>query len=131
MLISSAFWNSPCTGSGFSKEVGAIQPNAKVRILVSPKGESDLRIHFEAHGKVVSFGPDATCRGCIVPSACNDIRSRGKMQAKGGGIGVRVAQSLVVQGFRALPRLMDAEVRARHLVAGFQIEGHGEVGGDP
>ena len=27
--------------------------------------------------------------------------------------------------------LTDAKVRARHLVAGFQIEGYGEVGGDP
>ena len=42
--------------------------------------------------------------------------------------------SVVVVGssnFRASPRLTDSKVRAGHLVAGFQIEGHGEVGGDP
>jgi hypothetical protein len=79
----------------------------------------------------VSFGPDATSRGCIVPGACSYIRSGSETHAKRGGSGVRAAQSAVAQGFRASPRLTDAEIRAGHLVAGFQIEGHGEVGGDP
>jgi hypothetical protein len=66
-----------------------------------------------------------------VPSACSYIRFRSKTHANGGGIGVRAAQSVVAQGFHASPRLTDAKVRAGHLVAGFQIEGHGQVGGDP
>ncbi len=80
---------------------------------------------------VISIGPDAISRGCIAPRACSYIRFRSKMQAKGGGIDLRAAQSVVAQVFSASPRLTDAEVRTGHLVAGFQIEGHGEVGGDP
>ena len=66
-----------------------------------------------------------------MPSACSYIRFRSVTQAKAGGIAVQAAQTAVAEGFRASPRLTDAKVRAGHLVAGFQIEGHGEVGGDP
>ena len=51
------------SGSGFSANVGLVQPNAHVRVLVRPQGESDLRLHFNARGKTVSFGPDGYFEG--------------------------------------------------------------------
>jgi hypothetical protein len=46
------------SGSGFSQNIGAVRPNAEVRVLVSPQGESDVRIQFKAGGETISFGPN-------------------------------------------------------------------------
>jgi hypothetical protein len=45
------------SGSGFSQEVGTIQPNTQLRLWVQPRGESGLQVRFNARGKAVSFGP--------------------------------------------------------------------------
>ena len=45
-------------GSGFSEQIGSVQPNAELRVIVRPDGESGLQIRFNARGKAVSFGPD-------------------------------------------------------------------------
>lgn len=51
------------SGSGFSKDVGLVPPHEQVRIVVRPRGESGLRIQFNARGKAVSFGPDGYFEG--------------------------------------------------------------------
>jgi hypothetical protein len=51
------------SGSGFSKDVGLVPPGEQVRIVVRPRGESGLRIQFNARGKAVSFGPDGYFEG--------------------------------------------------------------------
>jgi hypothetical protein len=51
------------SGSGFSQQVGTIQPNAELRVWVRPRGESGLQVRFNARGKAVSFGPDGYFEG--------------------------------------------------------------------
>jgi hypothetical protein len=51
------------SGSGFTVNVGRVQPNAQARMLVRPQGESGLRMHFNARGKAFSFGPDGYFEG--------------------------------------------------------------------
>lgn len=51
------------SGSGFTVNVGRVQPNAQVRMLVRPQGESGLRMHFNARGKTFSFGPEGYFEG--------------------------------------------------------------------
>jgi hypothetical protein len=46
------------SGSGFSTNVGSVAPHAQERVLVSPRGESDLRVDFKARGRPISLGPD-------------------------------------------------------------------------
>ena len=50
--------NVVLSGSGFSAQLGSVRPNAELRVMVSPKGESGLQVHFDARSKRVSFGPD-------------------------------------------------------------------------
>lgn len=49
--------NVVLSGSGFSAHLGSVRPNAELRVMVRPKGESGLQIHFDARSKRVSFGP--------------------------------------------------------------------------
>jgi hypothetical protein len=51
------------SGSGFSEPVGAIAPHAERRLLIRPRGESELQIRFNANGKSVSFGPEGYFEG--------------------------------------------------------------------
>lgn len=51
------------SGSGFSQQVGTIQPNAELRVWVRPRGESGLQVRFNARGKAVSFGPEGYFEG--------------------------------------------------------------------
>jgi hypothetical protein len=46
------------SGSGFSEQVGPVRPNAELRVIVRPDGESGLLIRFNARGNAVSFGPE-------------------------------------------------------------------------
>ncbi len=45
-------------GSGFSKDIGSVPPNAASRVFVRTEGESGVQIRFNARGNTVAFGPD-------------------------------------------------------------------------
>jgi hypothetical protein len=55
--------NVVLSGSGFVKDMGTVRPNAELRVRVRPRGESGLRIRFNAGGRAVSFGPDGYFEG--------------------------------------------------------------------
>ena len=46
------------SGSGFSENLGSVGPHADARVVVRPRGESDVRVQFKARGEALSFGPD-------------------------------------------------------------------------
>jgi hypothetical protein len=50
--------NVVLSGSGFSEAIGSVPPNAQLRVLVRPHGESGLEIGFNAGGRSVSYGPE-------------------------------------------------------------------------
>ena len=55
--------NVVLSGSGFVENVGTVRPNAELRVLVRPHGESGLRIRFNAGSRAVSFGPEGYFEG--------------------------------------------------------------------
>lgn len=55
--------NLVVSGSGFSETLGALAPGEKVRIGVSPSGDSALRFEFDAGGKHHSSAPDCYFEG--------------------------------------------------------------------
>jgi hypothetical protein len=55
--------NVVLSGSGFSESIGSVGPNAQLRVLVRPDGESGLAIRFNAGGQSVSYGPEGYFEG--------------------------------------------------------------------
>jgi hypothetical protein len=45
------------SGTGFSTPVGTVEARSKRQILIYPRGESGLRIVFNADGKAMAFEP--------------------------------------------------------------------------
>ena len=48
--------NVVVSGTGFTQSVGNIAPGAEQRVSLSPRGESGVRIAFDASGKRVDSG---------------------------------------------------------------------------
>jgi hypothetical protein len=51
------------SGSGFSEQLGTIAPHQERRVVIHCRGESGLKLTFNAEGKDASFGPDGYFEG--------------------------------------------------------------------
>ena len=73
------------SGSGFSEDIGSVPPNAHLRVLVRPHGESGLAIRFNAGGQIslrtgaegyFEQGGGYTFTAIVAPTLAVSVKSR-------------------------------------------------------